>query len=231
MIRALLIAAAGAWLSVLTLIPRILAGTVDTTKFLNTQFASAALLIALIAVIVRGLLSDRPFIARATESESSVDETDEFTRTARRALLILLGLLPLWLGSLEVDRFLPDAISIYWGLYGIGLVVIGWVRPVAVIRHAGLALLLFTLGKVLIVDTAQLTGIARPISYLAIGLLFVLTSIGYARLSPKLAERTSRAPGGVKQAAAESQPVVGDEDDDDRIEPDGEQPDAVDAHR
>lgn len=227
---AFVIAAAGAWLSVLTLVPRILAGTVDATPFLNPQFASGALLVVLIVAVIRGLWRDVPLLSRSNDSEMNDEETDEFTRTVRRSLLTLLGLLPLWLGSLEVDRFLPDAISIYWGLYGIGLVIIGWIRPVPVIRHAGLALLFITLGKVLIVDTAQLTGIARPISYLAIGLLFVLTSIGYARLSPKLAERTSRPMDGVKPPAAESQPVVGDEADD-GIESSGDQPDAAEDNR
>lgn len=217
------------WLTIGTLFPRILEGTADTTPFLNPQFASGALLVLMIAVLLRGLWTSVP-LAAPTDTSSPSAASDDFTTTVRRSLLTLLGLLPLWLGSLEVDRFLPDAISIYWGLYGIGLVIIGWIRPVPVIRHAGLALLFITLGKVLIVDTAQLTGIARPISYLAIGLLFVLTSIGYARLSPKLAERTSRPMDGVKPPAAESQPVVGDEADD-GIESSGDQPDAAEDNR
>lgn len=217
------------WLTIGTLFPRILEGTADTTPFLNPQFASGALLVLMIAVLLRGLWTSVP-LAAPTDTSSPSAASDDFTTTVRRSLLTLLGLLPLWLGSLEVDRVLPDAISIYWGLYGIGLVIIGWIRPVPVIRHAGLALLFITLGKVLIVDTAQLTGIARPISYLAIGLLFVLTSIGYARLSPKLAERTSRPMDGVKPPAAESQPVVGDEADD-GIESSGDQPDAAEDNR
>lgn len=176
----MLVLATGAWLTSGTLIPALLVGVTQTAAFFNPQFIAGTLLLMMIIATLRGW--------SFTETGTPVPDS---MRVMRYTLLGFMGAIPLWLGTLEVARLVPDAISIYWGLYGIGLVVLGWMRPTAIIRHAGLALLLLTLGKVLIVDTAQLEGIARPLSYLVIGLLFVLTSIGYARLSPKLAARIS----------------------------------------
>ena len=68
----------------------------------------------------------------------------------------------------------------------IGLVAIGFAVRAALSRYAGLALLAVTLLKVLVVDMSGAAYIYRVMSFVGVGLLFVLTSIAYARLSPRL---------------------------------------------
>ena len=98
---------------------------------------------------------------------------------------IVLGLL---LGSLALlDFFGPDdvtlnaALSVFWGLYAIGLVIAGFVRDVPVIRHIGLGLLGVTLLKFLVIDLSRAATIWRVLSTLGVGLLMVATSMLYVR--------------------------------------------------
>ena len=84
------------------------------------------------------------------------------------------------------------ALSIYWALYAIGLVALGFARRSAGCRYAGLALLGLALAKVLTVDMAEVRQVYRVLSFLAVGLLLVATSVGYAKLSPRPAANTRR---------------------------------------
>jgi len=112
---------------------------------------------------------------------------------------VAIGLIGLWLGSLEIDRFFAvdtfgqDAtmarqtgFSIWWGLYALTLIAIGFARRVAACRYAGLALLAVTLAKVLTLDMAEVRYVYRVLSFIGVGLLLVVTSVGYAKLSPRL---------------------------------------------
>jgi uncharacterized membrane protein len=122
----------------------------------------------------------------------------------RRAALALIGLIGLWLGSLEIDRFFaPEsapaapgagmarltALSIYWGVYAIAVIALGFARRDPASRYAGLALLAVTLAKVFLVDMAEVGTVYKVLSFVGVGLLLVATSIGYARLAPRLAEK------------------------------------------
>ncbi|MDG2020909.1 MAG: DUF2339 domain-containing protein [Phycisphaerales bacterium] len=107
---------------------------------------------------------------------------------------IVLGLL---LGSLALlDFFGPDevtlnaALSVFWGLYAIGLVIAGFVRDVPVIRHIGLGLLGVTLLKFLVIDLSRAATIWRVLSALGVGLLMVATSMLYVRFGSKLQGQT-----------------------------------------
>ena len=111
-----------------------------------------------------------------------------------------MGLIGLWLGSLELDRFLaPEAgrvaeaamarqtaISIYWGVYAIALLALGFAKRSTAARYAGLVLLTLTLGKVVTVDLAEVRYVYRVLSFVGVGLLLVATSVGYAKLAPRL---------------------------------------------
>jgi uncharacterized membrane protein len=113
---------------------------------------------------------------------------------------VLIGLLGFWLGSMEIDRLGSllqggrfDAemmrlvgFSVYWAVYGIGLVVLGFRKQAAVMRYCGLAVLVLTLGKVLLIDMAEVQSVYRVASFLAVGLLLVATSVAYSRVAPKL---------------------------------------------
>jgi uncharacterized membrane protein len=86
------------------------------------------------------------------------------------------------------------ALSIYFGAYAIFLVAIGFWRRTPPLRYAGLALLAVALGKVLIVDLAHVQYVYRVLSLLATGLLFIATSIAYARLAKHLERPTAQRP-------------------------------------
>ncbi len=181
---------AAAWLTLDTIGWRLGAGVAPARLVLNLQFLSGASLALLLTALAH--LSRRNDAAGARLRET-------FMYPAGAALGLVAGI-GLWLGSLEIDRLLaPElnrleradmarhtALSIYWGLYGIGLVVVGFVRDARWCRYAGLALLGVTLAKVLVIDMAEVRYAYRVLSLLGVGLLFVGTSIAYSKLAPRL---------------------------------------------
>jgi uncharacterized membrane protein len=139
-------------------------------------------------------------------ARTDADATSVSPAAARQMALALIGLIGLWLGSLEIDRFFdPEAgrleanaamarqtaLSIYWGLYAIATVAVGFAWRSSVCRYAGLALLAITLGKVLTVDMAEVRYVYRVLSFLGMGLLLVATSVGYSKLAPRLSSPTA----------------------------------------
>jgi hypothetical protein len=185
----LVLLASLAWLTFGTVLPRF-ETLVPATPIANLQFATGVLLIALLLLVAR----------EARAAASLPPEIQLLNgRFAAPAMRILLGAIGLWLGSLEIDRLCAEfananmvrqmGLSIYWGLYGIGLVALGFWRWTAWMRYAGLALLAITLFKVLIVDMAEVRYVYRVLSLLGVGGLLMLTSIAYAKLSSKLQSR------------------------------------------
>ena len=77
-------------------------------------------------------------------------------------------------------------LSIWWAVYAIGLVVVGFLQGVPLVRHCGLGLLGITAVKFLILDLSGTQAEYRVISALVIGLLMVGTSIVYARFGRRL---------------------------------------------
>ena len=122
---------------------------------------------------------------------------DQFVQIAGLEAIVL-GLL---LGSLALlDFFGPDdvtlnaALSVFWGLYAIGLVIAGFVRDVPVIRHIGLGLLGVTLLKFLVIDLSRAATIWRVLSTLGVGLLMVATSMLYVRFGVRKTPPSDRSP-------------------------------------
>jgi uncharacterized membrane protein len=182
----ILVVAAIAWLTADTLVWRVTDGRVPTTPFLNVQFGIGALLIALLALTMR--------VRMAAPAESRA--FPPFPKSLRTVGFALIALIGLWLGSFEIDR-LPNAepmarqagLSVYWALYGVALVIIGFARHAAAARYAGLALLAITMLKVVFVDLATIDFMWRVASFLVSGLLLIGTSMLYQRLSPQLLGR------------------------------------------
>ena len=85
-------------------------------------------------------------------------------------------------------------LSIWWAFYAIGLVVVGFLRSVPLIRHCGLGLLAVTAIKFLILDLSGAEAEYRVVSALGIGLLMVGTSIVYARFGRRLDQEPLEAP-------------------------------------
>lgn len=105
--------------------------------------------------------------------------------------------------SLEVARsaeiLLTDetvragAISIWWGLFAVGLVVFGVVRKIPAVRWAGLGLMLVAVGKVVVMDLQGTSPAVRVASFLGLGLLMVAVAAGYLRVAG--ARRVMKEPG------------------------------------
>jgi uncharacterized membrane protein len=113
---------------------------------------------------------------------------------ARGAAAVAAGVVAFLLLNLEtlrgVDYFAAAAdptvklvaISVLWGLVGLGSVVVGFARGVRPLRYAGLALLGVTLGKILFVDLATVPPVFRILSFLAVGAVLLCTSFVYHRV-------------------------------------------------
>jgi hypothetical protein len=71
--------------------------------------------------------------------------------------------------------------SAAWGLYAIGLLVVGVWRDVRALRFVSLGFLLLTVAKVFLYDLANLVGFARILSFLGLGLSLIVVSLFYQR--------------------------------------------------
>jgi uncharacterized membrane protein len=80
------------------------------------------------------------------------------------------------------------AFSAIWGLYGFGLLIFATARREADLRWAALTVLIGTTAKVFLFDMAQLDGVVRAGSFLAVGALLLGAAVIARRLS---AERPS----------------------------------------
>ena len=178
----LIAAATVAWLGFDTLGWRFTHAAVDATVVLNLQFGAGALAAILLVALIWLVKNE---------------DVQLFGESARIApvSLGLIAALGLWLGSFEIDRFfLADAmkvqtgLSVYWSIYAVMLITVGFLRRSAAARYAGLALLAVTVLKVLIIDMKDVEQIWRVISFTVSGLLMVGTSVLYAKLSPRVLE-------------------------------------------
>jgi uncharacterized membrane protein len=78
-----------------------------------------------------------------------------------------------WLGQM--------ALSVIWAGYAAALAALGFVRRIAAIRWAALALFALTVIKAMLVDIAQLQQIYRIIVFFVLGILLLLVAWGYHR--------------------------------------------------
>jgi uncharacterized membrane protein len=74
--------------------------------------------------------------------------------------------------------------SLGWGLYGAGPIVVGMRRGYAPTRYIGMAALAVTVLKVFFYDLWELGGIYRVIGFLGFGVLLVLVSYLYQKRRP-----------------------------------------------
>lgn len=84
-------------------------------------------------------------------------------------------------GGLDAEGVELYAYSFVWLLFGVALLVLGFVRGVAALRHAGMALVCIVVGKVFLVDMADLHGLLRVLSFLGLGAALLGLGYGYRR--------------------------------------------------
>ncbi|HDZ21195.1 hypothetical protein LCGC14_0276340 [marine sediment metagenome] len=111
-------------------------------------------------------------------------------------LALLAAILVVWTGSFEIDRTFAIwqarsaqavdqarnmAYSVWWAACAIALLVTGLLVRHTPSRYLALALLAITLGKVLLVDMADVETVWRILSFLATGLVLIGSSLAYQR--------------------------------------------------
>ncbi len=103
-----------------------------------------------------------------------------------------------WLGLANTGGLAEAvALSIFWAVFSVGSIVAGFTTRTAGLRYFGLALFAVTGVKVLAVDESHVDSGGRVLSFLAVGLLLLGTSVLYGKVSP-----TARA--GARPAADEA---------------------------
>lgn len=73
-------------------------------------------------------------------------------------------------------------VSIAWGICALVLLMIGWYRSASVSRRAGLVTLLIVIGKLFIIDLAELEAVWRVLLFLGFGGLLLLLSYFFPKL-------------------------------------------------
>ncbi|MBM4108826.1 MAG: DUF2339 domain-containing protein [Phycisphaerae bacterium] len=90
-------------------------------------------------------------------------------------------------------------VSIWWGLFAMGLLVVGFARRSAGARRAGLALLGVAVLKAVVFDLASAPMFWRFISFVGLGLLMLTATVVYGRAPARVAradrQRSGRPPG------------------------------------
>lgn len=119
---------------------------------------------------------------------------------ARGVARAMIFLLPLVVGSIELSRIVGRektlvAFSVYWGLYAILSIGVGFGVRAAVLRYAGLGLLGITLLKIVLVDLANAGTGWRILSFLGVGSILLATSVLYGKLSPILLAKSKNESG------------------------------------
>lgn len=88
-------------------------------------------------------------------------------------------------------------LSAFWAAAGLGAVIVGMVRRSVNVRLGGLALLALVIGKVWTYDLAELEELPRALSFVALGLLLLVSAFAYQRFRPEegeeIEERESQA--------------------------------------
>jgi len=179
-----LITAAVKWIAYDAVTARLADDWSHYTPLLNNLIAVAA------AIVVSLLLFPR------LRRKSADDLVTDFLDILAAGLITLI---PLIACSLEIDRAFSRpthfadarlagqvALSIFWALYAVGALSLGFLRRIAPLRYFALFLLAITLSKVVIIDMSQVAYGYRILSFLGLGMLMLITSIMYGKISPKL---------------------------------------------
>jgi uncharacterized membrane protein len=104
------------------------------------------------------------------------------------SLISLLGL-----GTLEILRSTSDwastAVTIFWAVSALLLIVYGMKKKVRAHRYLGLVLFTMTTGKVLLVDASELTGLHRIAAFIGTGFLLLVLSFAYQKAAAHYGSR------------------------------------------
>ena len=170
---------------------------------LVTGLAEPAAAVAAVSAVVGCLVLMGAWAADAQQPQSAM----ALRGAAGIALLYLASTLVVtpFESASAVDSALLSAhqqgqmvLSVFWGLVGLGTVVVGLRRDLAVVRVAGLALLGVAVTKVFLFDLATLTSVYRVVSFIGLGLLLLGGALVWQRLRPQALADLRQTPAGVR---------------------------------
>ena len=148
----------------------------------NWQFAAG------LAAAAMGLAFGLCFARRFADGRSP--------RTIRAVAILAAAVLVVWMGSYEIHRYFDQvpaeatanaaqaeqmAYSVWWCVWAALLLVAGFAARYVPIRWLALTLFAITIGKVLLVDTADIGAGYRIASFMALGTLLLGGSLLYQR--------------------------------------------------
>lgn len=100
--------------------------------------------------------------------------------------------------TLEMGRarwpWTPSFITLGWALAALAMGVVGLTRRAAWLRYLALAVFGAAVGKVFLVDLADLRGMPRVAAFIGVGLLLLLLSLAYQKVAPRFRD-AGRSPG------------------------------------
>jgi uncharacterized membrane protein len=172
------------YLTIDSAIWRVFREPANVTVLANLEAAAGAIVLSsFIVLFVLGLPAS--FSARETQ--------------LRRTCVLLGSLVLLWTGTIEIDRYFAAAgvfngvvrpeqvtLSIFWSIFAVAAVLLGFRVRAAAMRYFGLALLAVTLLKVVLIDMNQVQAGYRILSFIGLGALLMGTSVLYGKLGPRL---------------------------------------------
>jgi uncharacterized membrane protein len=77
--------------------------------------------------------------------------------------------------------------SVMWATYATGAIVVGIRRRYAPVRYFAMVVFALTIGKVFLVDMAELERVYRVVSVIGLGVMLLATSYLYQRFRHQLA--------------------------------------------
>ena len=102
------------------------------------------------------------------------------------SLLVLELVVDVSRAALETDfERGHTVVSVVWAVSGLGLLLAGIVRRSPAVRYAGLALFGVTLGKIFLFDLAELSSVARAVSFVGVGALLLAGGFFVQRLGQR----------------------------------------------
>ena len=139
-----------------------------------TTVPSLAALLIVVWIIPRGFRTE---VSEGTESRIA----RAFAYADRHARSVIALLFSVQLTLLIYYEMSTDLVSIGWALAALFLLLIGFVLNERSMRLYGLALLLVCLFKVVFFDLVGVETIYRVFSFIVLGLVLLLASLGYSR--------------------------------------------------
>ena len=187
-------------LSVVALVGLILSAALWIVAYVVPGWMDSTAAAGLHAGLLSSLFLSGALFALSRLSVRTLDDADEAPGAAvAMTAMVVATLLLFGSTTLEVARagamLAPSktaelgAISLWWAIFGTGLIALGFARRQRAPRYAGLALIGIAGGKVLLVDSVEVEQVWRIVGFFGVGLLMVLVAFAYAMLTKYFDER------------------------------------------